>query len=149
MQIDGPKLARWFLKTLINLSYDRGHPIGRDSGISGRPSDRLVRIAYGLETFSGLAGLHMVAAVGTDHHFRDEVAFANVVRDGVHAEAGCFFFHGMIVLLCLEAQGPPHPLTGLTLHGVDLGTAHIKFHLEHVNWDVKGYRSHSIDFRWS
>src|SRR5580704_164600 len=51
LAIDGPKMERWFLKTLINLSYERGHPIGRDSRVPGRPSDRLVRVAYGMESF--------------------------------------------------------------------------------------------------
>src|SRR5690348_538201 len=50
-RIDGPGLERWCLKTLINLSCNGTLPIGRDSQVVGRPSERLVRVAFGLESF--------------------------------------------------------------------------------------------------
>jgi len=63
-EIDGKKFERWCLKTLINLCYDRGHAIGRDSIVDGKPSERLVRISYGLERFKNKAGLYLVSRVG-------------------------------------------------------------------------------------
>jgi hypothetical protein len=59
--VDGPKLERWFLKTLVNLSLVHeyhAHRIGRDSNEPGTPSERLVKIAFGLSGFDGAAGLY-------------------------------------------------------------------------------------------
>lgn len=51
--IDGSMLHRWFLKTLINLSYGGNYTIGRTSSTNGISSEHLVRVAYGLSSVNG------------------------------------------------------------------------------------------------
>src|SRR5207245_9876292 len=49
--IDGPRMERWFLKTLINVAYHT------DSPIEDNP---LVEIAFGKKSFEPHAGLYVV-----------------------------------------------------------------------------------------
>jgi hypothetical protein len=56
--IDGPRIERWFLKTLINAACHRGSRIGVDSHHAGLPSQSLVEIAFGKRTFEPIAGLY-------------------------------------------------------------------------------------------
>ncbi len=63
-RINGNLLERWFLKTLINISCDKEYPIGGKSQVPGRPTDELVRVAFGLTRFKGKAGLSFVVRTG-------------------------------------------------------------------------------------
>lgn len=99
--IDGKLLERWFLKTLINLSSFGDLPIGNESNLNSKPSQRLVEIAYGLDEFKPLEGLY------TLNH-------KNVIRGGEtykitpiynsdkYVAGGVFDFRGFIFLLSIE-----------------------------------------------
>jgi hypothetical protein len=56
--IDGPKLERWCLKTLLNFSFNRQLTIGPGSHAGGTVTCELVRIAFGLEEFTSGRGLY-------------------------------------------------------------------------------------------
>ena len=79
--VDGKSLERWFLKTLINLCCHETKPVGLTSTIPARPSRHLVRVAYGLEEFSGKSGLYSVA---WNHSIsmRDGLGFASINYKG-------------------------------------------------------------------
>jgi hypothetical protein len=47
--IDGPRLERWFLRTLINLSAGSEWIVGPGVHPEGIPSEHLVKVAFGLE----------------------------------------------------------------------------------------------------
>ena len=106
-KIDGRALERWCLKTLINICCDREHPIGTDSNVPGRPSARLVRIAYGRESFENRAGLYFVVRVGMVVNPVDSVGFAPLIKHAARVEGGLFRFRDYMMLLSLEAAGPP------------------------------------------
>lgn len=74
--VDGPKLERWFLKTLINLAFEGQYHIGMDSTEVGRPSSRLVKLCFGLTKFQKPAGLYNVVHVGQQIQSNDTVGFA-------------------------------------------------------------------------
>jgi hypothetical protein len=147
-RINGPKLERWFLKTLINLCFDRGHAIGRDSQAEGRPSERLVRIAYGLEPFQGKAGLYSVSRVGMNINWEDVVQFVPLFKNNLNVEAAIFSFRGWMMLLFLENEGPPPPLTGVYMNDEHLADSTLGFHSKQINVGVGKHISHRIFFDW-
>jgi hypothetical protein len=56
LTIDGPRLERWFLKTLINFSYDGQWTIGPGAHPAGTVSCDLVEIAFGRRQFENGSG---------------------------------------------------------------------------------------------
>lgn len=147
--IDGPLLERWLLKTLINISYNGDKPIGRSSTIAGKPSDELVRIAFGQAQFSGKAGLYIIGMVGMNMHSKDMFKFAPLVKDGHHIEGGVFVFRGHPLLLFLEPEGVPKPLTGLHIEGYDLGKCAVNFHLQRIKvLSQRKHLSQMLTFTW-
>jgi hypothetical protein len=147
-QISGYGLELWCLKTLINLSYGRGYPIGRDSPTADRPSDRLVRIAFGAQQFGNRAGLYFVVREGMKVTSDDTVSFLPLIKHGVHIEGGVFCFRGTMLLLFLEPEGPPQPLTGIVVDDEDLGLAQLNFHNEEIAVNVGKYKSHVLAIDW-
>jgi hypothetical protein len=146
--LDGKALERWFLKTLINLCCDRGHPIGRMSTIAGRPSEQLVRIAYGISSFESRAGLYFVVKTGMRIDSSDTVGFSPLIKNGAHIEGGLFSFRGLRFLLFLELDGPPSPLTGIHFDGEDVGEAQLNFHNREIGETNGKYRSQVLQIDW-
>ena len=146
-EIDGRGFERWCLKTLINLSYDRDRPIGRDSLRSGKPSDRLVRIAYGQEQFFEKAGLYFVARVGMNIQSEDRINFAPLISRLGNVEGGLFSIRGLRMLLYLEAEGPPR-LTGIPIDGENLGNAQVNYHIRQIKVMNGKYLSEIQSFTW-
>jgi len=56
--IDGPKLERWCLKTLLNFGFNRQLIIGPGTHDPGTVPSNLIRIAFGFEEFSDGRGLY-------------------------------------------------------------------------------------------
>jgi hypothetical protein len=127
-----PLLERWLLKTLINLSYNGDKPIGRLSTIAGKPSDELVKIAFGHSQFAGRAGLYVIGMVGMNMKSTDMFKFAPLVKHNHHIEGALFVFRGHPLLLFLEPEGVLQPLSGLHLEGYDLGHCQVNFHLQRI-----------------
>jgi hypothetical protein len=146
--VDGPPVERWFLKTLINICCDREYPIGSSSTVPGQPSDELVRIAFGRQSFTDLAGLHFVVRTGMQANSTDSVSFSPILKPRMHIEGGVFGFRGLRLLLFLEAAGPPAPLTGLFFEGEDLGDCQLNFHNEQINENSGKYRSQVLRMKW-
>ncbi len=72
--IDGPRLERWCLKTLLNFSFNRQLTIGPGTHQRGTVPRELVRIAFGLEGFTSGRGLYTAFRQNEtfilDDHFR-------------------------------------------------------------------------------
>jgi hypothetical protein len=149
--LDGRKMERWFLKTLINLTFEKDHPIGRDSTVAGKPSDRLVRIAYGLEPFQGKAGLYHAVQRGSSFSLNEKVGFMPIYnRLNDHVEAAAFSFYGFQFVLFLEEEGPPEGLNvnELNFEGTNLADATLTLHPKVLNNVIGKYVSHRLVFRW-
>lgn len=145
--VDGALLERWLLKTLINLWCNKQHPIGRDSTVEGSPSDRLVRIAFGLEKFKGKAGLHFVVKEKMNIAVDERLQCTTLPKNN-KIEMALFSFKGFGLLLCLEEEGPPDSLRGLSFGGQDLGDVKPLFREATVNFNMGKYRSHTLQFKW-
>lgn len=102
--IDARRLERWFLKTLINVTFEGPLPIGFD-GEPGKPSDNLVRTAYGHEGFKGDSGMYIGVAIGMKIETADKVRFAPLIHKGAHIVGGLFTFRGLHAVLSLDPAG--------------------------------------------
>jgi len=147
-QIDGPLLERWFLKTLINISFDRDLPIGRESREVGKPTCDLVEIAYGHRPFPGRAGLYFVVHAGQVIDSDDRVQFAPLIKNQEYIEAGLFMFRGFRFLLFLTPEGPPVPLTGIGLNDEDWGESQVNYHMTTFREEHGKYLSQVIEILW-
>ncbi len=146
--IDGQTLERWFLKTLINISYDGEYPIGGEC-TRGKPTEELVRIAYGLSAFSGIAGLYSVVRVGQNINSTDRIGFSPLIKDKRFVAGGFFSFRGFTFLLFLLPEGPPTPLTGVQFEGEDVGKCQLNHHNHRRIRDIQGrHVSQILEFKW-
>ena len=106
--LNGPMLERWFLKTLINICSAQEYPVGSLSALQGQPSDELVQIAFGSETFRGKAGLYSVVQVGQEVQSSDKLGFMSLIEKQ-YVAGGLFAFRGFRFLLsgyALDSRSP-------------------------------------------
>jgi hypothetical protein len=146
--IDGLELERWFLKTLINLSYNRSYPIGSASKAAGKPADDLVEIALGQRAFIRRAGLYSVMQTGVEFYSDDSVYFVPVIKDQVRIGGGLFEFRGFRFALFLEPEGVRDQLTGLGVNGQDWGRSQLNFHNQQIKDFREKYLSQVIMINW-
>ena len=146
-RINGPLLERWLLKTLINICCDQPCPIGRESSIAGRPTDELVRVAFGLEPFRGRAGLSVVVRIGMQLRFQNSITAVTILKDN-HVEAAAFLFYGFTMLLFLHPEGAPPRLDGIRVAGEDLGNCSQQFHCTKFQGKMGHFLSHVVRIDW-
>jgi hypothetical protein len=100
LTIDGPRLERWFLKTLVNLSFGGKWIIGRGTHQVGSVSPELVEVVFGVRRFDNGAGLYTSARTGENIDSFDRVS-ATPLTYGEHLCAGRFNFRGYTFFLNL------------------------------------------------
>jgi hypothetical protein len=103
--IDGRGLERWCLKTLINVAFGDRYKIGKDSEQAGKPSSRLVRIAFGQEQFKPKAGLYGVACLGANWTLVEGFRLIFYVDTEQVLVGSLFSMHGYQFMLHLEESG--------------------------------------------
>jgi len=146
-ELNGALMERWFLKTLINIACGKDYSIGRDSDVAGRPSPRLVRIAYGQEKFEDKAGLYFAVKVGMTLTMEDRVQCVTSVKEN-RIEGAFFNFRGFGFLLFLEAEGPPESFAGISFGGQDLSDMRPLFRDSSFTTKFGRYRSHTLKIKW-
>jgi hypothetical protein len=138
LTIDGPQLERWFLKTLINLSFRGQWTIGVGAHLAGSVSSELVETAFGLRKFEPGAGMYTIARAGQQMDSTDRVNFTPLTL-GSGLYAARFIFRGHTFFLNLLPQQ----------FKMD-GDSYLLYRNVTHNWDVKGRRSHVISIAgWS
>jgi hypothetical protein len=101
-EIHGRLIERWLLKTTFNLAMQEDDQ-GPGLFSQGQANQRLVRIAFGLETFGPGEGLHWVAAEGEQLGALGSLHFETMVRKADDAIVAAFLrFHGHRLLLALD-----------------------------------------------
>lgn len=135
LTIDGPRLERWFLKTLINLSFGGEWSIGRGSHPVGAVSEDLVEIAFGLRRFQDGAGLYVSGRTGESIDSFDRVSMTPLT-EGECLCAARFNFRGFTFFLNLLAQ---------KFH-MD-GESHLLYQNVTHKWNVQGRLSHLISIK--
>jgi hypothetical protein len=147
-RIDGRGLERWFLKTLINMSFERDFRIGSDSAAVGVPSRRLVEIAFGLGAFAPGAGLYSVVHVGQQLQSNDTVSFAPLIQNGSFIRGGLFAFRGLRYFLSLEPERWTQLPKGVTISGEDWSISQLNFHNREMRIENGKYLSQVIEMAW-
>lgn len=147
-KIDGPRLERWFLKTLINLSFEGEYFIGLDSTEVGRPSKTLVEICYGVRQFREHAGLYSAAQVGQDIESNDTVRFGALLKYQKYVVGGFFSFRGNRYLLFLEEASRPQLPSGVGLQGEDWSPFQLNFHNQAIREMAGKHLSQVLETKW-
>lgn len=147
--IDGPLLERWFLKTLVNLTFGRQHSIGKDSLEPGQPSKRLVEVAFGIAKFQAQVGLSSVVHAGEQIASQDTVRFAPLIKDGSYIAGGLFAFRGFRYFLSLDPPGMTQLPNGVGFPGEDWSGSQLNFHNRQMReLDAKQHLSQVIETHW-
>jgi hypothetical protein len=102
-RIDGPRLERWFLKTLINISFGGQWTIGPGTHTAGCVSCDLVETAFGRRPFGIGAGMYTIAHMGQQVVSEDRVNFTPLTQDN-NLNGARFNFRGHSIFLNLLPQ---------------------------------------------
>lgn len=147
--VDGPKTERWFLKTAINVALLlKREPLWAFDGSQGSPPRKLVEMAFGLRDVPRPLGLYVAGAVGDLIDSREEVRCDLLFDTQQQISAALFLFRGLTFLLNLRDVavgdiGSTEASKSLTRSREDF-----LYHLNRLNSDVGGYRSHFLEFVW-
>ena len=147
--IDGRGFESWLLKTLINVSTEGIYRIGRDSTEAGKPSERLVRIAFGLETFKSRAGVYGLGNVGQKLKLLEGIFLCPLVQSDESLTGGLFHFRGYRFLLYFEEEGLSRNIPLPTAFGEQAHRSDTMYPLEAIRYEIGKHLSHIIKFRYT
>ena len=148
--INGYKLERWLLKTLINVAYGRGSPIGTDSKEAGLPSKRLVEIAFGKKRFEPNAGMYGIFDAPESRPHEDGIAIHGINSTANLVLGAVFSFLGFRLLLFLDPKGPTLPLMEVTTpEGESAYVIEPTYHPKAVEYNAGRGVSHTVEFKWT
>jgi hypothetical protein len=105
MKIDGPKLERWFLKTLMNMSVGGKWIIGPGDYAPGVVPKYLAEVAFGKREFEQGAGMYVAGRKGDTILSQDGVSIT-AKTFGQNLVGATFNFRGYTFYLNLLAQSP-------------------------------------------
>lgn len=147
-KIDAKLLERWFLKTLLNLSYGGDFLIGINGTEKGVPPTELVRICYGQEPFPGEAGMYVAANSGMTLNMVDTVAFSPLIKDDQRILGGFFEFRGVRFLLALMPEGLQFSLWSIPRIDPNWASAQLLRPFKKIKAKHGKYLSHVVEFHW-
>jgi hypothetical protein len=140
-KINGALFERWFVKTLINITFKGPCGIGRGSAQAGVPPEHIVRIAFGRESFVGYGGLHALAHNGENIELKQGVSITTMLEDA-NVVMARFSFCGFRYLLSLIPEKYTHHDESVLLHH-----EHRQYFQVNDRRSRK-VRSHTIEFKW-
>jgi len=147
-EIDGHKLERWLLKTLINYEMvgDQSLSIGPPSPGSGHPPKELVEIAFGRKIFQPPTGLYFLGRVGEPLHLAERIQYTAWVSDsnaGSHVTAGQFLFYNCSFVLNVDpSRSLPQQLE------TEYGMLNLLYRPKGFDIMLNEKPSQRITFRW-
>jgi hypothetical protein len=147
--IDGTKLERWCLKTLITLSIGGLLPLGAHSTDAQTPDEHFVRVCFGLAPLQAPKGLYVSWAVGEKLEFKEEQVVISTFNDDRRLVGARFFLGGPIFMLYLkDREFEPGPLRFIGKDGSIERRPQPQYHNRAVNFQLGKYVSHSVRFIW-
>lgn len=118
-RFDARLVERWLLKTTINLALQEPN-----SGLE--PTGELVRYAFGVESAPAGQGFFLVAELGEDIAYKNQVRFESVTRrDDGRMVVGAFVFHGVRALYAFD--GAPAVKGAMRTRQLNMGLHWLKF----------------------
>jgi hypothetical protein len=96
--VDGRLIERWFLKTVINIDFGRGLPIGDPAASPGWPTNELVEMVFGRRPIIEPYGLFHIFVPGRTYNFGLPEFVWSGVSDGAatHTVCGILMFRSML-----------------------------------------------------
>lgn len=146
--VNGFALERWCLKTLITIAFDRKLPIGDGDSPPGEPPCALVETAFGLKQFLPLrTGLYWMGQGGDEVRVLEGVEVTAFSYPAYRLAGARFWFWGLELLL-MVGDGPPGQFIFTSADGKQTIQPKTWYRPGAINFDVKGRRSHSLEFIW-
>jgi len=105
--VDGPRLERWCLKTLLNFSFNRHLTIGPGTHEAGAVPRELARIAFGLEEFTSGRGLYTAFKQKETFNLDDHFGYIAKAQ-GSNLSMGLFRLGGFRFYLNLAPVSVPY-----------------------------------------
>jgi hypothetical protein len=147
--IDGTKLERWCLKTLITLSIGGSLPLGANSRDAETPDENLVRVCFGIAQLQAPKGLYVSWAVGEKLEFKEEHVVISTFNDDGHLVGARFYLGGPMFMLYLKNRElDPGPLRFIGKNGSVEQRPQPHYHHKFLNFQLGKYVSHSVRFHW-
>lgn len=146
--VDGRRMERWFLKTLINVAYHRSSAIGPDSHHRGLPSNSLVEIAFGRRTFEPNAGLYGIYDAPEKRPDMDGISIHAFNTTDNRVAGAVFCFLGFRLLLFLDRKGPPPLMEVGTVTGETTEMIEPTYHPRGIDYLAGKATSHILEFKW-
>jgi hypothetical protein len=140
-EIDGQLFERWFVKTLVNVTFGGAYGIGRNSDSVGVPSDDIVRIAFGKQSFHGYAGLHALSHKDEQISFEHKIQIETML-EGSNIVMARFSFGGFRYLLSLIPEKYTHHDLSTLLHHQH------RYYFQVHDKRGRKVRSHILQFKW-
>lgn len=147
--VDGVRLERWCLKTLITLSIGGSLPVGPHSKDADTPDENLVRICFGLAPFQAPKGLYVAWEVGDKLEVQDEKVVISTFHEDTHLAGARFYLGGFVFILYLnDRELKPGPLRFTRSDGSVEQRPQPQYHNKAVNFQLGKHVSHSVRFIW-
>ena len=146
--VDGPLFERWLVKTVINLLVARDLSVVNGAVVLESPPERLVRVAFGLETMPVPTGVYVAFRSDEAIGPKDNITIGILADPNVGLLAILFSIQGFRFLLWLGLQPPPASLELPGIMEIEWQLSHLRRHLAQLAWNVNGKLSHFIDFGW-
>jgi len=145
----GNLIERWFLKTLLNLTYNSEYQIGQFGEIKGKPHLYLVDVVFGKISFSQYMGLYALVSEGDYRKSEGEIAFFPLIQNNETIGGGVFSFRGIDFFLSLTPSIPPHKLGYLDIKGVPerILNSVLLYHCPKMEWS-NNKQYHRVNLTW-
>src|ERR1700691_2797166 len=148
--IDGRKLERWCLKTLITLSIGGPMPLGPKSIDSSAPHEDLVALCYDQLKFDPPIGLYTMYAPGDNITVEDRVMIVPTDRDHKYLTGARFSLGGYHLFLYIdEIPFQPGPIIFTHKDGTIERKPAPLYRTKALNFQVGSHISHSMRFMWN
>lgn len=145
--LDGLKLERWLLKTLINLCNNTEYFLEPNLKIPGIPSQHQIQICFGKASFLGKSGLYLTTRQGAEIDSRTEIGFSPIIEENEKIVVGGFFnFRGFLLFLSLMEE-IPNNFDWINSLGPWSGTQP-SWHFNKMTFVINNKRSHFVHFDW-
>ena len=146
--VDGAKLERWCLKSLITLSIGGSAPLGPRSRDAETPDENLIRICFGLAPFQAPNGLYVAWEVGDKMELQDEKVVISTFLDHNRLAGARFYLGGFVFILYLNDELKPGPLLFKRKDGSVERRPQLQYHHKTVNFQLGKHVSHAVRFLW-
>jgi hypothetical protein len=146
--IDGHGLESWFLKTLINITYESDKLIGKTALPPGIPPKELVEIAFGRRQFAPPAGLYTIPSVGENAVLDGRIHVTIVSQEPPTTSGALFIFGGLRYFLYLDDAFTPGPENFRNHNDPIVSQTSFMYRFRKVQFPVHGKRSVSVTINW-